>query len=200
MFVVLDGRVDVEANGVTVALAKGEGVEVATGAAPGQKFQALDKEIDFSAWDQQKLAQMLADPVQAALNIEKRLTGYVGEIKKINALWADVKAQLETEKAKLYKMKEQDPKNTEAADKQYHEVVFPLGLEYTRLILNIRYYALSALSLKRFVLGRLYLQLKATYINEPANGFFTDFLIVYNRVLDLFETNVAKDFLVIADI
>jgi hypothetical protein len=200
LIVVLEGLVAVEAGGQVVELARGEGVEVATGAAPGEKFQALDKEIDFSAWDQQKLAGMLADPVQAALNIEKRLNGYADEIKKIYPLWLDVKGRMEAEQARLSEMNRKAPDNKEALNKQYSGVVFPLEQEYDYLYLNIRFYALSSLSLRRFVLGRLYIQLKSQFIAEPANLKYTNFLTAYNRILAQFENDIAQNFLVQADI
>ena len=190
----------VEANGVTVELARGEGVEVATGSAPGEKFQALDREIDFSAWDGQKLTQMLSDPVQAALNIEKRMNEYIRELKNIYPLWFESKAKLDAEREALSDLHKSDPQNNKAVNKYYNMKVLPLEMECTYLYMNIRFYALSALSLKRFVLGRLYLNVKLAYITEPTHESFSSFLNIYNRLLAQFEENVARIFLVKADI
>ena len=81
LFIVDEGAVEVTAAGATVALVKGEAVEVATGAAPGQKYQALSREVDYSKWNQGKLDALLSDPVAAARSVEKQLDAYIEQIR-----------------------------------------------------------------------------------------------------------------------
>ncbi len=65
--------------------------------------------------------------------------------------------------------------------------------------MNLRFYALSALSLRRFVEGRLYAFTKAQYIATPASAAYQEFLKEHARLLSKFETAVVPE-LVAADI
>ncbi len=95
LIVVDEGAVDVSAAGATVQLAKGEAVEVPTGAAPGQKYQALSREIDFSKWNGDRLAAMLKDPVTAAARVEKQLDSYIEQMKILRPLYDQRYAELQ---------------------------------------------------------------------------------------------------------
>jgi hypothetical protein len=77
--------------------------------------------------------------------------------------------------------------------------VFPLMLTQATLILNIRYYALSSLSLRRFVLGGMYMQLKTRHPLDPSDPALTGFLEAYTRILKDFEDSIVPQ-LVEADI
>ena len=50
---------------------------------------------------------------------------------------------------------------------------------------------MAALSLRRYVAGRLYVTLKARYITEPRSEAWTGFLARYNELLKGFETAIA---------
>ena len=52
----------------------------------------------------------------------------------------------------------------------------------------MRYYALSALSMRRFIVGNMYADLKTRYINKLDDPVFTEFEEVYNRLLEKFES------------
>ena len=67
----------------------------------------------------------------------------------------------------------------------------PLGLEAGYLGLNVRYYALAALSLRRFVAGRLYVFLKARYIANPSDLTWTEFNSRLDAVLASFEKSIV---------
>jgi hypothetical protein len=68
-----------------------------------------------------------------------------------------------------------------------------------RMYRNLRHYSLSALSMRRFVLGRLYMEIKSRYITDTDNPVFLGFLSIYEEILELFE-NTVTPLLVEADI
>ena len=196
--VVNDGAAEVEAAGKTVELAKGSGVEVETGSAPGEPFAALEREIDFSEWNERRLAGMLKDPVAAAEKVKSQLRYYIEQIGLIHPQYLDLRRQIESMRDKVQAVIKE--KGQEAGKEFGKENLTPLQLKATYQYLNIRYYALSALSLRRFVSGRMYAILKARYITKPDNKTYKKFLEAHNNVLELFEREVAESFIVEADI
>ena len=198
LILVEEGTAQVEAEGKTVTLAKGEGVEVETGSAPGEKFAALAGEIDFTSWNEERIDKLLEDPVDAAQRVQKRLHYYAEEIGNIFPRYLEVKDDITRVKAELDKVTKE--KGKEAAKVYGKKNLTPLQLEATYLYLNVRYYALSALSLRRFVSGRMYAILKARYITRPDDGVYNDYLDIHRRILEFFEREVVESFLVEADI
>jgi hypothetical protein len=197
LIVVDEGSVEVTAGGGKVALGKGEAVEVATGAAPGAKFQALSREIDFRKWNGLKVETMLKDPVVAAQRVEKQLDGFIEQIHAIVPLYREKRAQLDKERATLAELR---AKGDVAKTQEYYKnTVFPLELQTTRLYVNVRYYALSSLSLRRFVGGRLYAMAKARAITSPDGADYRAYLAAHRGILDKFEREVVP-YLVAADI
>lgn len=197
LFIVDEGSIEVSAAGATVALGKGEAVEVATGAAPGSKYQALSRQVDYSKWNQGKLDAMLGDPVAAAQKVEKQLDAYIEQMRTIMPLYQQKRAALERERAAVADLRAKN--DTARMQQHYKDVVFPLELETTRLYVNVRYYALSALSLRRFVGGRAYAMLKAKYATSPDAAAYRGYLAIHRAVLDKFEREVVPH-LVPADI
>ena len=90
-------------------------------------------------------------------------------------------------------------KGATEAQRYNTDVVFPLMLKTLALGLNVRYSGLAALSLRRFVAGRLYLFMKARFIAEPEGTQWTDFLQRYDALLAGFEKSISP-VLVEADI
>lgn len=196
LIIVEEGLVEVAAEGDSVALGMGEGVEVETGSGPGEKFTALEREIDYSAWNQDRMDTMLNDPVKAVINIERKMAEYINQIQMIYPLWLEKTVNLE----KLYSFIEEKKANGEDISSYYKENVFPFELEATNLYINIRYYSLSALSLRRYVLGRMYLILKSMYITDLSNPVYLEFLNIRQNILDVYEREVVESFIVQADI
>jgi hypothetical protein len=197
LFLVDSGLVDVEAAGTTVSLTDGEGVEVPAGGPPGEKFEWLGRELDFSTWNQERIDEFLEDPVAGARRIQERLR-YFQE--QIDVLWPEyerVFAELESARAEYQSLR--DAGRTEAAQQYTADVLRPLTEESGIYAMNSRYYALSALSLRRFVLGKMYTELKAAFLLRPADPAYTGFLIVYDELLSEFEAFVVPR-LVPADI
>jgi hypothetical protein len=189
-----EGGVEVEANGVTILLAANEGVEVRPGQAPGAKFEVLRGKIDFADWSEKNLSVFLADPVAAVKRVGERLDFFSGKLQ-------ENKGEYDKNFEILKKMRDELATYTEKAKKQefYDSTVFPQEILTSGLYLNVRYYALSSLSMRRYVVGRMYVNIKSGYMNELSDALFTDFLAEYNKVREMFETEIIP-FLVDADI
>ena len=191
LIVVDDGLVEVSAEGASVELGAGEGVEIETGSTPGEKFAALSSEIDYSDWDAERLESLLRDPVAATQKIERRLDGYIEQINIIYPLWQQKFAELTEARKKRDELRAKG--DTETMRKFYMENVVPLEAEVTNIFINLRFYALSSLSLRRFVQGRLYVQMKSRYMANPKAAEYQAFLAAHRRVLEKFQASVAVD-------
>ncbi len=194
---VVSGAVELESGGASVGLAANEAVEVKPGMAPGPKFSWIGKELDFSAWDQGNLADYLTDPLASALKVETQLASYRASIAELIPQLAQQKAAYDEAYAQLKALV--DAKE-DAKAKEFRETnVFPLILAQGTIILNIRYYALTSLSLRRFVLGGMYMQLKTRHPTDSSDPGQAAFLEAYSRILKDFEESVVPQ-LVEADI
>jgi hypothetical protein len=65
--------------------------------------------------------------------------------------------------------------------------------------LNYRFFALSALSLRQYVLSSMYIDMKTKYILEVNNKIYSDFIKEYEKFLKIYESNIVP-YLVEADI
>lgn len=189
LFVVQSGSVEVEAQGSTVTLEADEGVEVRPGEAPGEKFEVKRGGIDYSQWREARRKAFIEDPVAAALALERRFNSLVAKVEELTPIYVESKRWLEYE---LEQMKEVEiEKGVEARKEYYREKVFPLRIENHNAFVTLRYWASSALSLRRYVLGRMYMSLKSSYISDLDDPNFQEFLDVYRRILDVYEKKVV---------
>jgi hypothetical protein len=191
------GQVTVESEGSSVDLGAAEGVEVPLGKPPGEKFVVQRDQIDYSKWNSDKMAAMLADPLGAMANIETAMAGYVKSVEEYDALFSQYSTKLAEERQKRVKVGEEQGKD--AAAKYEEEVVTPLVNQTVALGLNLRYSTLAALSLRRFVGGRLYLFMKSRYITQLDDAAWTGFLSRYQDLLAGFEQSIVP-FMAEADI
>jgi hypothetical protein len=191
------GQVDVSAGGETVELYPEEGVEVRPGEAPGEKFEVLRGKIDYSDWNSEKFESFLSDPAEGARRVKARLETFIEEIEQLQPEYEQLQNELEQNK-KVYEKKREEM-GKDGAKPYYKESVEPLMLQATSLFINLRYYALSSLSLRRFVLGRLALEMKSRYIVDRNNSQFISFQNVYAGILEVFEKKIVP-WLVEADI
>lgn len=192
-----DGMVEVSSEGESVELGTEEGVEVRPGEPPGEKVKVKRGELDFSAWNAQKSEQFLEDPAGAAERVDNQLGNLIGELQELIPVYEQNRARVETEREKLKKIEEEQGKD--ARQEYYQETVFPLEVNTSYMRMNIRYYALSALSLRRYVTGRMYVALKSKYITDLENKKYTRFEEVYKQFLSRFEKEIVP-YLVEADI
>ena len=191
------GQVTVESEGKSVDLAAKEGVEVQLGQAPGDKFTVQRDQVDYSKWNEGKLEAMLADPLSAMTSIEAAMAAYISAVKDFDTLYKESNSKLADERAKRARIAVD--KGNDEARKYEIEVVSPIINQTVALSLNLRYSALAALSLRRFVAGRLYMYLKSRHIAEQDAPAWTDFLSRYRAFLASFEQSIVPQ-MVEADI
>jgi len=183
------GLVTVESQGVSVDLVKDEGVEVLPGEVPGEKFSLLGREMDFASWNAEKYEDLIADPVTGLERMGRQLDGFVvkiEDIEKNRILNLEKKNQL----LEIMKQKKES-EGQEKANIFHKENIAPLVLIEAPMYLNIRYHTLSALSYRRYIVGKLYLEMKSKYIMDVQNPVYKEFLLKYNRILDDFELYIV---------
>lgn len=155
LFVVESGLVSVGAAGATVELAKDEAVEVSAAGVPGEKFSVIGREKDFSAWEEQKAQALLADPVAALNDARIMLSTFRSGLDEWTAKFREAKARSDAAVEKMNSIADK-AEQAKFRDEQWA----PLALQTGNAVLNYRYYALSAFSLRRYVLGPLYVQMR----------------------------------------
>jgi hypothetical protein len=188
LFAVDSGQVTVEAEGKSVDVAANQGVEVPLGRPPGDIIPLQSIQIDYSKWNDDKFTAMLEDPQAAMSNIEAAMDGYIKSVDANSAGFDESSQKLAAEREKRKQIGERDGKD--AAAKYEDEVVLPLSLTAGHYFLNMRYNALAALSLRRFVAGRLYIFLKARSIANLDDERWVQFLSRYNALLGKFELSI----------
>lgn len=191
LFLVNEGSVTVEALGKSVELGPQEAVEVKNGQPPGEKFRVQRDQIDYRTWSEGKLEDLLSDPATAVDGMRARLADYAASVAEYRDLYMTASAQLKEERAKLENIK--SDKGLEEAKKYDAEVVGPLTVQTGNSFLNVRYFLLAALSMRRFVGGRMYLLLKTKYLGNPTDPAWTGFLDRYSGFLADFESSIAPD-------
>ena len=197
LIAVESGQVDVTSEGETVELFPQEGVEVKPGEKPGDKFEILRGQLDFSSWNGERFDEFLDDPEAAVSRIESRMNSLLDELNVLVPEYRELREQLAANKAEYDELREAEGKD--AARPYYKENVEPIMLRTSPLYKNIRYYALSAFSLKRYVLGRLYMEMKTRYITRSDSPEYRAFSDGYHNIVDAYESGVVP-FLVEDDI
>lgn len=198
LFAVESGLVDVEAEGETVSLTENEAVQIAPGEAPGEKFEWLGEELDFSTWNAERLDAFLEDPLEGLVRIERRMEFFAEEAEAMYAAFEEGRAEADAVRERIEQM-QADGADPEEIQSFRREELTPLTERYNTFGLNYRYYALSALSMRRFVLGKLYMQMKTRYALDWDNPIYIDFVEMYNSILADYEARIVPR-LVEADI
>jgi hypothetical protein len=188
LIVVDSGLVEVESEGKAVQLTTDEGVEVQPGEPPGEKFVVQRDQIDYKSWNDDKVEAMLADPVLAMERLQDRLDYYIQNVEEYFALFEEYEQKLAQERQKSLEIDAKE--GTKAGDKYRTEVISPLSTERRNLYLNLRYYSLAALSMRRYVGGRLYSFIKARYISELDNATYQRYKDRYEGFLVDFEAKI----------
>ena len=181
MILVSTGAVVVESLGKSVSLAENEGVEIAPGEPPGDVFEVLRGQLDFSTWNGERDAAILKNPLKALTGAIVGLASLIADLESVVPQFEAKLAELETLRAE-----EDDDKQKSI----YEQTVFPLEVATSYLALNLRYYALSALSFRRYVLGTMYLRVKMRAIVEQSDE-HQRFFEEYDRVMEDFEDHVT---------
>ncbi len=193
LYVVDDGSVAVSAQGEEVVLGALEGVEVAPGSTPGEPFPVLRGQIDYSQVRSDAEQRFLENP---AASMRIMIGQLENNIKELQFYEEEYKKSLlkQTElREKLTSMED------EAKKTFYEEIIFPEEIKTSNMKLNVRYYALSSLSLRRFLVGNMYISIRTQYISNEENKVYQDFLKEYQKFLTMYEKGIIE-FLVKADI
>lgn len=185
VFVVDEGMVDVFAEGGSVRLVGGQGVEVMPGERPGEPFDALQRAFDFSAFNDDRMSELLRNPERAVIGHTRRLAEFADQIEILVPLYEESKALLDEANAKLATL-EGDARQT-----YFENDLVPIRAQTADYFDNMRFYALSGLSLRRYVLGRMYLLLSLEYINAPADPTYRGFLNAYDEALAIYERRIV---------
>ena len=182
---VSEGLVEVEAFGRSVQLHADEAVEVRPGNPPGPKIQLLGRSLDFSQWNDGKKQEFLNNPVAALRSVDRKLDYYNTQVQELHPKFLAMAERVSRgweERDRIFKEKGQ------AAVDQYDRDGFrAAGIDAMHMGLNMRYFALSALSMRRFVVGNMYAEMKSRYITKPNDPVFVEFYRLYNEVLRKFE-------------
>ncbi len=189
-----EGIVDVASQGATVELFKDEAVEVAPGKVPGAKFKKLGRSLDFSSWNKGKTDDFLKDPVAALAAVSSQLKGYQAELAAFRKPYDDSTKRW---KEITEEYKKIVASGDEEAKKAYQQsTLYPAQDERLVLILNIRHYALNYLSVRRYVVSNLYMELKSRYpLARPANveKFFADHKALLARYEEIIVPELSEN-------
>ena len=189
LITVAKGEVEVFSQQETVVVASNEGIEVKPGSRPGQKF-TVQNPIDYKSWNDERLKDFLADPLGAIQNIRKVIADYSQVIKPLFKDYQKLREELKLADEKFNALKAQLTKEEAQA---YHLAnIKPLEIKATQLYLEIRFNALSALSLRRYVASRLYLLLKTEYATNLQDKVYLDFLNNFKSLVTLFDEEIAR--------
>lgn len=185
VFVVDEGQVDVSAAGQSVQLVAGQGVEVAPGDRPGEPFDALARAFDFSTYNDERISALLEQPERAVRAHTRRLAEFADQIDILKPLYEDAKSRLDAANDKLETL-EGDARQT-----FFEDELVPVRAQAADYFDTMRFYALSALSVRRYILGRMYLLLSLEYINAPEDPVYRSFIRAHDEALALYEDRIV---------
>lgn len=197
MYVVDEGSVAVEAQGSLVVLNTEEGVQVPVGAVPGDKFEVKIGSVDFSGWLEEGNQQFANDPAGTLAGVTERLIGFVKKAETYYGLFDSSFTKLTELRLKMDLIEQE--KGIEAKREYYDSIIVPKRTETSNYVLNYRYYALSALSLRQYVLSSMYIEMKTKYILDSNNQIYMNFLDEYETFFKVYEDSVVP-YLAEADI
>lgn len=185
LFLVDSGLVEVTSAGETVSLSEAQGVEVGAGQPPGEVFEWKGRELDFSSWDQERIEGFLEEPAQSVELLETRLQELAAGYEEYQEIANEIQAQIDQLRDDFEEAASEEEQNRIRAELR------PSQDRGRTAVLNYRYYALSALSLRRYVLGNLYMQMKTRHMMDLDNPLLGQFLSAYEDFLSAYEERVV---------
>jgi hypothetical protein len=190
LLAVTGGIVDVESQGKTVSLVKDEAVEVTPGQAPGEKFVWLGKELDYSNWNKGKEDIFLADPVAGIDRVAEKLDEYQKAFEALKEPFTKATDEWKTAVETGDKLLVAGDKD--AIDAFNLSTLFPVKDKRATIILNLRYYALNYLSMRRYVLSNMYMEMKTRYpLSRPDN--VQTFFAKHADILVRYEDHIVPE-------
>ncbi|THB65780.1 MAG: hypothetical protein D6B26_03465 [Spirochaetaceae bacterium] len=190
-YVVHKGQIEVESQGQSVQVAANQAVEVAPGEPPGEVISWLGKTLDyseFSSWNQKRIDTFLENPQATITGITEELVSLANDMEKTYMEYQASQSQLSAAREEMKRLQQE----AEESDFQEYRqtVVFPLMTNTGNLFLNYRYFALSALSLRRNVGGSLYVQAKARLLLEP-DSLWKEYMEDHALLVSQFEQRIV---------
>ncbi len=115
---------------------------------------------------------------------------YLADVKKLDPEYNRLKSELSNERAVLKKMANGDQKDQ--SQTYYQDKVHPLELQTTNTVLNLRYWVLSALSLRKYVMGRMFLLTTLQHLKGDDSIDYKTFLTLFNQIDSKFRQTAIK--------
>lgn len=190
IYTVNSGSVEVESKGKSVLLVKDEGVEVVAGSPPGAKFNFKGNPVDFSAKLAESEKAILADPVGTAAKLTDQLYTYYWEAKK----WMDEYNKLSPQVAKMQAEQNRifETEGDEAALAFKKKNILPLIQETVIAHMNMRHYAMSAHSMRNYLMSTLFIKMRIEYLDNAEDPEYRKFIGNYRAFLMTFESHFIK--------
>lgn len=183
LFVVDSGLVFIETDSSAVELGPDQAVEVSATGLAGEVFSVIGRETSHADWVDARTQLLLKDPVAALLDVRFMLSDFRSGLEEWVMKYNEAKIQSDAAYAELVKIEDKE-KQTEYRD----EVWTPLSIQTGNAVLNYRYYALSALSIRRYVLGPLYVQMRSRNMLKQDASYQT-FMDEYAALLEEFRSD-----------
>lgn len=190
LLAVTEGIVDVESQGEMVSLFKDEAVEVMPGEAPGEKFVWLGRELDFSSWNQGKMDDFLADPVAGIDSVSSQLSEYRDALEALKKPYEEATATWRAATDEYKKLLADG--NMDLIKAYQKETLFPAQDTRATLILNIRFHALNYLSVRRYVVSNMYMEMKSRYPVQKSPE-VTTFFTRHAELLVRYEAEIVPE-------
>ncbi len=166
LFVVESGEVEVTSAGRTVSLTQDEAVEVPAGGPPGEKYSVIGRSINHADWSANRLDAFLDDPLEALDGVASRLEEFAVDAAEWYENFLDAKEVSDAAFAEIGEIEDDEERQ------EYREDTWqPLAEQTGNAVLNYRYHALSALSLRRHALGSMYMEMKTRNILKPSEEY-----------------------------
>ncbi len=190
MLAVIEGVVDIEAEGKMVTLYKDEAVDVEAGKAPGEKVIWIGRELDFSSWNTGRMDAFFADPVGTVESLNVRLAGYQRELAALLAGYEAITLKWQEASSGYRSIVAAGDKDAIRAYQQ--NVLFPAEDMRAATILNMRYWALNYLSARRYVLSNMYMELKSRYpLVQPPE--IQEFFARHRALIEIYEQAIVPE-------
>ncbi|GAB6089592.1 hypothetical protein JCM12856_11850 [Spirochaeta dissipatitropha] len=186
-YLVEKGEVEVASMGQSVTLLANQAVQVAPNEPPGEVISWVGRTLDFSDWNGERLDAFLQDPQGSLYGLTDQLARFATSMERTYMSYRESSEQLEAARTYMYELQKED---VDAFREYRDEIVFPLMVNTGNLYLNTRYYALSALSMRRHVAGSLYVHAKARALLDPDSE-WADYLEDHAYFVQFFESRIV---------
>lgn len=194
LFVISDGLVEVSSGAASVNLSRMEAVEVSLDRGLGEQFAVLEDEIDFTGWRNEADDAAFENPGETLSNMTDLLIDYLDNAEHFWNSYREADAELQRLGDIVIELREEG--STDEAEEIVIDEYQPLKTRALHHGLNYRYYALSAVNLRRHVVSSLYVHLRSSNWGEALPQ---EFRSAYREFTRLYEERLIR-YLTEADI